>query len=242
MADEIMPGRVPVCKTAHICRKCGAQYYPKRADRTTYCSRACYFANKTASAQTARAVGQIRDRVVHSVRRHKCVVCGARFTPRHATAERCSDACRMQGARDRARRANEAASSKAKCQCAECGASFRPAYGDKRRTYCSDLCSRRALRRSAKQLRRARMRGANAEAVKALTVFDRDAYRCGICGSMTLRAKRGTCHPRAPELDHILPLALGGEHTYQNTQCACRKCNIAKGSRPMGQIPLFAMG
>jgi 5-methylcytosine-specific restriction endonuclease McrA len=49
---------------------------------------------------------------------------------------------------------------------------------------------------------------------------------------------RGTHADRAPELDHILPLAAGGDHTFDNVACACRKCNQAKGALPLGQIRL----
>jgi 5-methylcytosine-specific restriction endonuclease McrA len=34
-------------------------------------------------------------------------------------------------------------------------------------------------------------------------------------------------------------LSLGGKHTYLNTQCACRACNIRKGAKPLGQLLMF---
>jgi 5-methylcytosine-specific restriction endonuclease McrA len=43
----------------------------------------------------------------------------------------------------------------------------------------------------------------------------------------------------APELDHIVPLACGGAHTYQNTQCTCRECNGRKGATILGQLRLL---
>lgn len=30
------------------------------------------------------------------------------------------------------------------------------------------------------------------------------------------------------------------DHSYRNTQCACRSCNASKGSQVYGQIPMFA--
>jgi len=42
----------------------------------------------------------------------------------------------------------------------------------------------------------------------------------------------------APELDHIVPIAAGGSHTYSNVACACKKCNIKKSSKPLGQLNL----
>jgi HNH endonuclease len=60
-------------------------------------------------------------------------------------------------------------------------------------------------------------------------VFDRDGWRCKNCRVRSPRYLRGTSDLRAPELDHIIPLALGGDHDYDNVQLLCRKCNGAKG-------------
>jgi 5-methylcytosine-specific restriction endonuclease McrA len=71
-------------------------------------------------------------------------------------------------------------------------------------------------------------------------VFARDGWLCHICGGRTDKARRGTYHPNAPELDHIVPLAKGGAHSYANTACAHRKCNAAKSDTIMGQPSLLA--
>lgn len=103
---------------------------------------------------------------------------------------------------------------------------------------CSDINARR-MRVAKEKVRKHRKRGVEAQPVDAFRVFDRDAWRCQLCGLKTDRTKRGTAHPKAPELDHILPLAVGGTHSYANTQCCCRKCNNAKRARPVGQMRLF---
>ncbi len=50
-------------------------------------------------------------------------------------------------------------------------------------------------------------------------VFARDNHRCQYC--------------RAPaeSLDHVIPKAKGGTHTWDNVVACCRRCNIRKGSR-----------
>lgn len=83
------------------------------------------------------------------------------------------------------------------------------------------------------------MRGTQTQFVSVQRVFERDGYRCQLCGTKTLKAKRGSYHPKAPELDHIVPLAQGGEHSYRNTQCACRACNVAKRDGAGGQLLLI---
>ena len=38
----------------------------------------------------------------------------------------------------------------------------------------------------------------------------------------------GSFGPTYPTLDHIIPLAKGGTHTWNNVQCACAMCNSEK--------------
>jgi 5-methylcytosine-specific restriction endonuclease McrA len=40
-------------------------------------------------------------------------------------------------------------------------------------------------------------------------------------------------------LDHIVPLAKGGTHTWNNVQCTCRRCNAGKAAKVIGQMLLF---
>lgn len=75
--------------------------------------------------------------------------------------------------------------------------------------------------------------------VDPIRVFERDAWKCQLCGTRAPKRLRGTTDALAPELDHIIPLAAGGQHTYENTQCSHRSCNMAKGARPAGQLILI---
>jgi len=97
---------------------------------------------------------------------------------------------------------------------------------------------RQAERRIAKSKRRAILKGCASECVDPMIVFARDKWRCVLCGIKTPMLLRGTYEDAAPELDHIIPLSLGGPHTYINTQCACRRCNIRKSNKPLGQMLL----
>lgn len=51
-------------------------------------------------------------------------------------------------------------------------------------------------------------------------VFERDAYRCVVCGSW-----------EDLTLDHIHPHSLGGPDTIENLQTMCRSHNSSKGAR-----------
>lgn len=137
-------------------------------------------------------------------------------------------------------------------KCAHCGDTFikpRP-YA----RYCSSECvdghklkslmeyraseSYAASKRKAKAKRRAVSRAVDADHIDPIAVFERDRWRCHICGRKTLRSKRGTPHPLAPELEHIVALADGGQHTWGNVACSCRECNRKKGAQSFGQLAL----
>lgn len=96
--------------------------------------------------------------------------------------------------------------------------------------------SGRAAKRRYNSKRRAAEKGVAAENIDPISVFDRDGWKCQLCQRSTPRRLRGTYQDNAPELDHIVPLAVGGQHTWGNVHCACRKCNIEKSDKPLGQM------
>ena len=114
--------------------------------------------------------------------------------------------------------------------CQECDCAFCPLYGSSHAALCAPCKDARARAQKAthRALRKAKERAARVESVDPFKVFARDGWRCKICGVATPRERRGTYEPDAPELDHVVPLAKGGEHSYANTQCACRQCNGMK--------------
>ena len=88
------------------------------------------------------------------------------------------------------------------------------------------------------QKRRALKRDAFVEAVDPRVVFQRDNGQCGICGQTVLLKLRYP-HPQSASLDHIVPLAKGGVHSYQNTQLSHLVCNKRKNDSGPGQLRLF---
>jgi 5-methylcytosine-specific restriction endonuclease McrA len=119
--------------------------------------------------------------------------------------------------------------------------------------YCSPVCKPKpaktnkntpAYRRAKKAWRLKRKaieRGATiAEKFHPFDIFDRDGWKCQICGTKTPKALRGTYKPNAPELDHIVPISKGGVHSMSNSQTSCRSCNAAKSNKDSrGQMGLF---
>lgn len=82
-------------------------------------------------------------------------------------------------------------------------------------------------RRGYEAKRRALKHGAIAENVDPGEVFKRDGWCCQICGAKT---EGEWPEPLSPSLDHIVPLAQGGAHSYENVQLTHFICNMRKGA------------
>lgn len=80
-------------------------------------------------------------------------------------------------------------------------------------------CSERERLRKA-QLRREQF----VEHVDPLILLERDDGVCGICGR--------DVDPFNFQIDHVVPLSRGGEHSYANTQAAHASCNQRKYNKP----------
>jgi 5-methylcytosine-specific restriction endonuclease McrA len=78
----------------------------------------------------------------------------------------------------------------------------------------------REIGRRSQENRRARKLGQFIEAVDSLIVLELHDGACGICG--------GDVDPTAFDVDHIVPISVGGEHSYANTQPAHPVCNRRK--------------
>lgn len=212
-----------------ICQQCGKEYVKKRRhlnEGNKYCSRAC----------SGAAISESAEPKYSKIYFNTCVVCEKQWVDRkHKRC--CSGIC------DSRMRWVTTLPNKKMCAC--CGVEFKPVYGRSdgaSMNFCSDDCidsTQRAIKLKWKIKRKSLLRRVTIETVDPFKVFDRDGWRCKLCGIKTPKAKRGTYDDNAPELDHILPLAKGGEHSYLNTQCACRKCNATKSDKPLGQLLMF---
>ena len=205
----------------HTCQQCGVVFRPKRAEYSDFCSRACYF-RRLAARKKAPPLPWRRIQ--------RCAVCGVVFLTGRAARYVCGEECRQQ-----------AASAKQEA------ARVRPCVrGCGRMTsgYWVKMCSKckagavRAQRKASKVKRRIQLKGARVELVDPQAVFERDGWKCGICGRAVNR-RAVVPHDGAPTLDHVVPLSKGGEHSMKNVQCAHFLCNSRKGSRDGGQLRLF---
>jgi 5-methylcytosine-specific restriction endonuclease McrA len=213
----------------HQCAWCHADFYPKRTDRRQYCSRQCAFDHKAANSARRKAQAQPKP----AATRHQCLDCTAEIV----RGLRCLPCSRKRGLeagrRSYYRRRGDV-------RCPDCGVPIANDGSYQHR--CPDCRAKRQLRnrRIDRQTRKHRERAATVEQFDPLEVLARDGWRCHLCGRRTPEAKRGTYADNAPELDHIIPLAKGGSHSRANTACACRRCNIQKSDRVLGQLSLLS--
>ena len=110
-------------------------------------------------------------------------------------------------------------------RCKLCGEWFKHG-GDVK--YCRDYCA--TCRDRGLSFDRFEKFGCAWETVNPRIVFERDNWTCQHCGYATPEWLRGL-GAEGPTLDHILPIAKGGAHSYANTQCLCHTCNSIKSDR-----------
>lgn len=218
-----------------ICRGCGSQAHRKvrkHKDSGEFCSRECYTALKIRLSGEKAALRRIAVNWAVPIRRTPSRVQVeiaalrriAAWAPGRTPTVRPCGKCgaRAIGLGNYSR------------MCRACAAHTKTLL--RRKAKSSE--SYKAGKRASKARRRAVERGVTAERIDPIKVFDRDGWKCHLCGVGTPRRLRGTYKDRAPELDHVVPLAAGGAHTWGNVKCACRKCNADKADKPLGQLGL----
>lgn len=220
-AKRVKPRGKPKPKpvTCEHCKKTVLRHVRSSRDAGKYCSRDCSFAALAHMRREREAL----LRIGRNARRH---------TREAGRAQRVDEIAKAKAA---------AIAVKLIRACLDCGSMFqqRTHIGtpEKRCQRCESIVLK-AARKTGKLSRKAKRRGAVSESINPIKVFERDKWKCHLCGVKTLKSKRGTYDDRAPELEHIVALADGGSHTWGNVACSCRKCNGTKGARSLGQLGL----
>lgn len=123
--------------------------------------------------------------------------------------------------------------------CAWCGDNFLTKNVD---VTCSEDCFvsyRRMKKREGKLSYRARKKMAYVSPVVPKLIYDRDGYKCHICGkSIDMNATAPS--PLSPTIDHVIPLAAGGTHEPGNCKAAHFVCNSMKRDRPLQVVLALA--
>lgn len=136
---------------------------------------------------------------------------------------------------------------KGKYCCPECYRDHRWGAGRprlRRSKTARNSASRDALARSLRK--RCKVYGVTFDpACTRQAVLDRNGWVCQKCRAVchkeyVIHAGTRTPDARNAEHDHIWPLSVKGSpgNVFENSQCLCRKCNLAKGDTVEGQLRL----
>jgi 5-methylcytosine-specific restriction endonuclease McrA len=111
--------------------------------------------------------------------------------------------------------------------CHDCGTGLKKFKGK----YCGGCRQKRdkVHTRNGRAMRDALVSAIDADRFTPEEIFERDNWSCWMCNLPVLRYG-SHLSPMAPQVDHVVPLSRGGRHTRENARCACRRCNLAKGS------------
>lgn len=119
--------------------------------------------------------------------------------------------------------------------CRECGKPYLITESWRGRTYCSAECQKKYNDRISRHKRDVRMRSsANAEHIDLKELYSRDKGICHICGKMCdfndyiIRDETFIAGNNYPSIDHVIPLAKGGQDEWNNVMLAHRRCNSLK--------------
>jgi 5-methylcytosine-specific restriction endonuclease McrA len=209
-------------KPTASCLRCHGSFV-RSSDRRTFCSKQCVLEHRRRHLQGQTSAVPLKS----------CDECEQSFVARRG-AIFCSDDCRA--ARKRAKsHATYIPTPTRIYQCEQCSVEFTRLGRQGAPRFCSKQCYRRspgylAERHASNSMRRARRKtNGLIERIDRREVFERDGWVCRIC-RQPVSQNEDFRHPLAPTIDHVVPLAVGGEHTIGNLQTAHRQCNELKGS------------
>lgn len=162
-----------------------------------------------------------------------CPSCMKRQQEQRA-AERAEESRRKEQARRRRLARTEAKKEERAQQlefhsCPVCGAITT------RKKYCSDKCQNKAANATKEAKRRKKIRASMVDKdITVMGLFKRDAGVCYICGTRcntedyTIIDGAFVAGDWYPSIDHVVPLAKGGAHSWGNVRLAHRRCNYLK--------------
>lgn len=199
---------------------------PPRSETSPYCEVHYYRLRRGGSVET------LLDTSVHEY----CLHCGKPLEP--GQTKTCSDRCHARYYRG----------NPTEVACKQCGRMFEPVNGNET---CSEECRQkrdRAIGRayhakrmkedpvyrakmvSAYVARRQKRKASPDRFVVYDHIYERDNFTCRLCGKPIDMTQKWP-HPSSPSIDHIVPLSLGGDHTYENCQAAHLHCNLKKQNK-----------
>lgn len=209
------------------CEACGKPF-KSRAKEQRLCSLACSATIAVAAATKARKAKAKARRKWRQSKEQKAVraeVAALRRIARRGGAVRYRVIAK--------RRVYEKKAAMADRPCKACGGPVGYVFG-RARKFC-ESCAAWSTASLFQSMIEYRVLGFNRrhETFSRFDVFEHYGWHCAACDVETPAYMVGSdpLNPRAPVVDHILPIARGGNHTWANVQLLCRSCNTIKGDK-----------
>jgi 5-methylcytosine-specific restriction endonuclease McrA len=128
-------------------------------------------------------------------------------------------------------------------QCTQCSATFTKFASVRLCDECRDH-NRAAQAKWMRIKRKHRMTGGDSD-ISPARLYERDQRMCSLCHRVTDHPRvwkqwrsSNKWMPNAPTVDHIIPLAKGGTHTWENVQLAHWSCNGDKSDSIVTGAPV----
>lgn len=224
--------------TISKCEHCSEVFLVERKVGTVprYCSARCRdkasMERRRLDGRYAEALRKRREKNQQSRRSIACARCGTTFTAERADRKYCSRKCGMAANRNTTSR---------QCEHEGCTKPVRAKglciqhynktyYPDRSKRWPEDPANKAKRDLIRTKRRRAVVKGVQAENVDRQVVGERDHWVCGICRHKVDKTLLYP-HPMSQSLDHVVPLAEGGPHTYANTRIAHLQCNLVRQDR-----------
>lgn len=162
----------------------------------------------------------------------ECEYCHTEFSPSkygYDVQKYCSNTCRS--------RAYSGVSKEHLKLCSVCSKTF---INERDTMFCSIECKKEyignelskplPISKNALRLSRARQNGQFDADIDIYKLIERDGEQCYLCGDVVLFNVHFN-DPKYPTIEHVIPIAKGGTHSWDNVKVACRDCNTRKSTK-----------
>jgi len=163
-----------------------------------------------------------------------CAWCGRVYAPKQRCVSKfCSRGCKTSS--KNATAAQVRLTAKPIRNCRHCANPIPP-----QKFISAAFCSVKCSDAAHNVTRKMRKRAADPELglISRAEIAERDGWRCGLCHRKVDQGKAWP-DPMCASIDHVLPLARGGDNSAANLQLAHLRCNLSKRADGQDQLRLF---
>ena len=229
----------PATGTPHSCEVCDTVFTPIDIRWRRTCGRKCAARLRiTEGTQSVSRLPSLQTRLKRWVKRKQkefkkhlylCDQCGNTGATKASRCKRCKERLSSSTLDKVIQRVKYWLENQNK-QCDSVGCEGLSVLGSSKCCECRKE-NNRTLSRQCNHRRRCRKHGSGYEAgVNAKSIAKRDGVLCAYCKCKTTKWD-GQWRPTLRTIDHVIPLASGGDHVMSNVVIACSLCNSIKGDR-----------